>query len=369
VVVEHDSDPVPVANLLRMAFYAGDLLDELEQCEAAQGPGSHFLELVAGVLCRAGQRLRRTGLGRGYTEVTECSSRPRGRILIARSVASGSLARSCLFHASDDFTEDIPDNRVLKAAVRVIIAHRDCHAIREDVMVGLHAVLDDLRHVADCRLDERLLGLLPAGPGAHRYRTIRYIARLVAYGNQPDTQDVGDWAVRLVQDGPRMRKLFERFIYRFAGAHGPKSVSVGQRRYQWHNRQDRFAVDPRVPTLLPDVVIGLPSGSRVVECKYTPKLLQSSPHSATERFRSSHLQQLYCYLERESMRSPSPSGLLLYPRVGHSVCAEIELGSYPVTVATIDLSTAWQEVCSALGALLFVGGGVVEDGIRDAGRA
>ena len=112
-------------------------------------------------------------------------------------------------------------------------------------------------------------------------------------------------------------------------------------------------VDLRMPILQPDAVLRYAARSRVVECKYTPRLLEIGPHDGTERFRSPHLQQLFCYLSKEARRERSATGLLLYPRVGRSVRAEVRLGDFPVTIATLDLSRSWRALVGELSTLLF----------------
>jgi 5-methylcytosine-specific restriction endonuclease McrBC regulatory subunit McrC len=336
---------------LRAAFYAGDLLDELEECEAAADPGVHYVDLLGGLLARAGMRVRRGGYQRGYHEVVECTSRPRGRILVAPSITSGALAAGRLWHASDDLTEDAPDNRVLKAAVARVLAFSP-PSQSEATCVALQTIHDDLRRVGDQPLTPRLLASLPHGPAARRYRTIRFVARLLAERDQPSAEDAGDWAMRLLQDPRRMRRVFERFVGRFATSVAATGTRVKRPAHRWDPEWTTDSGDARVPVLRPDAVLQNADSSRVVECKYTPKLLMTGPHDALGRFRSGHLQQLFTYLVMELRTCRTVSGLLLYPRVGAPVLADVRLGPFPVTVATIDLDQPWPALCASLCRLL-----------------
>ncbi len=346
------ADPIAVANLLRMAFYAGEMLDELELCEAAQDPGCHFVELLGGMLANAGMSIRRSGYLRGYHERQDCSSRPHGRLLLAPSIAQASIAYARLHHDHDDFDEDCPDNRVLKAAATVLLREPHRKQLAEGTRVDLSLLQSDLAAVAERRLDARLLSSLPKSPGARRYRAIRFIARLLAAGDQPDSAQGGDWARELLQDGRRMRHVFERFVFRFAKHEVPRGLRVHRLHYRWPHGRTDIPIDPRMPLLHPDVVVCHTTRTLVVECKYTPRILTSGPFDAAQRFRSAHLQQLFSYLSAESRRSHAPYGLLLYPRVGDAVRAEVHLGRFHTTIATLDLATPWPQLRTALLELL-----------------
>lgn len=350
-MIETASDPVPIANLLRIAFYAGNLLEELEQCESGHAEGCHFVELLGGMLGNAALRIRRNGFLRGYQEQHDCSSQPRGRVDIASSIASLALARGRLEHTHDEFKEDAPDNRVLKSAITTLLAEPRRRHLLPETCAALELVRADLREVRDMRLDSRLLASTPHGPGGRRYRTVRFVARILATEAQPDAEQVDDWALRFVQDARRMRAVFERFVRRFARNHAPDGTRVHRPRFAW-DPEIATAHDPRVPILEPDVVLRQATSSRIVECKYTPRLLVRSPHDGDARFQSAHLQQLFAYLSAEARRGLPVSGLLLYPRVGQAVRTEVLLDRYPVTVATLDLAKGWNDLIADLGLLL-----------------
>lgn len=346
------TDPVPIANLLRMAFYAGDFLDELDSCEAGHDDGCHFVELLGRMLANAALRIRRGGYQRGYHEEVDRSSRPRGRILLRESLASASLPLGRLVHSHDEFDAEAPDNRVLKASIAHLRNGPSRTHLRPETEADLALVHTDLHAVRSMRLDNRLLASLPHGPAGRRYRTARFVARILADGLQPDAEQFGDHAVQLLQDARRMRTVFERFVARFAQGHAPSGSRVRRPKYTWEPGEEAV-VDPRIPALQPDAVLRSEDASRVVECKYTPRLLEAGLHDATARFRSAHLQQLFCYLTMEARRGKPPTGLLVYPRVGMSMCVEMRLGPFPTTVATLDLTRPWSELVVELCALLF----------------
>lgn len=344
----------PVANLLRIVFYGGGLLSEAEdpvEHEVGVDDGANFVELIARMVANAGLRIRRGGYQRGYFEQEECSARPRGRLQLARSFALGAVQRARMWSTFDEFGDDTPDNRVLLAVLEFLGAR----ALREEIDAATRADLtllrDDLTAVARVRLDRSMLDQLPQGMVARRYRVVRYCARLLVELGEPDDVGAEGWAARLHQDERLMRRVFERFVYRFAKFHRPDGVALGRGSWAW---SDVAMAQRRMPRLVPDAVLRSAIQVRVVECKYTRKVFEQGPHGAKETLRSSHLQQLFSYLARESARErdhglgKAVCGLLLYPHAGKPVRVETRLGDFPVVVTTLDLSRPWPELKHAL---------------------
>ena len=359
-------DHVPVSNLLRLAFYAGEMLEELEDCEAAWAEGIFFHELLAAMLANATERIRRGGFDRGYSAREDCGLRPRGRVQLGGSVSRLTLARNQLVHDYDEFDEDTPDNRVLKSAARILA--RVCterSGSHEELATALGAVSRDMRGVTDVQLSRRMLQGLPRSVASRRYRVSRYVARLLTECAEPDEAEGTDWARQLLQDGRRMRRLFERFVVRWAKANARRGTRVGRTRYAWSD-DGGLGSGLVLPTLNTDVTLRRRGWTRIVECKYTPHLLDVSRHSGEEQLRADHLRQLYSYLARDwaaSRKSAAPdreppirpSGLILYPTVGRALDVCFELGAFRAQVATLDLAQPWPSMTHRLGTLMFDG--------------
>ncbi len=349
-------DDIPVANLLRLAFYAGEVLEELEECEADRDVGSDFRELLAAMLARAAERVRRGGWDRGYSLHEDFGSRPRGRILIGTTIARGGLFTARLAHEFDELDEDTPDNRVLKAAAKILStpkssAGEDEENPSESFAMSLGRIVRELRAVSDVRLTPHLVGSLPRGQASRRYRVVRFVARLLVECAEPDEAEGTDWARRLLQDSVRMRRLFERFVLRYAQRH--TDAKVKPTRYTWSDTPSPES-QALMPGLHTDVVLRGKDWTRIVECKYTPRLFASGRHNK-QQFHSAYLRQLFAYLSREAAKHPTrprPSGLLLYPAVSTSVDHVIRMDPFQARVATLDLTLPWSDLRTRLDALL-----------------
>jgi 5-methylcytosine-specific restriction enzyme subunit McrC len=341
-----DPGKIPVANLLRMVFYARHLLEELEDSEVARADGAAFEDILQEMLSGAADRLRLRGIERGYWPNKEHTARPRGRVLLAESIASCSIPAKRLSCAFDDFGVDTPHNRMLKACAQALARCGESPE-RQD---RLRALARDMRDVSNVVLSQTFLRTLPRSPATRRYRVVRFIARLIVEAGQPDERLGEEWARRLVQDEVKMRKVFERFVRRYGRAHAPRGTSVGQTRLRWS-----AAEQPHVGGLETDVTIKHDGAVRVVECKYM-RSATTLDHRGKRMFHPEHLRQIYAYLARTHDTPPAPKrvdGVLLYPAVDEATEQIIDLGEFAVRVVRLPLSAPWSALTARLRQLLF----------------
>lgn len=337
---------IPVANLLRIAFYAGDLLDEFDDCEATRDDGARFDDVLQAMLARAADRIRLRGFERGYSQDEELTTRPRGRMLVAESIASCAIPTRRLACRFDEFGADTPHNRVLKAAARQLARTSDESSAKD----SLRALVREMRDVGDVRLSRRLLSSLPRSIATRRYRVVRFIARLIVESGQPDERLGEEWARRLVQDEVKMRKVFERFVRRWGKMHTPRRVRAAPRPLSWSVSNPAF-----VGGLNTDITVEGKGWMRVVECKYM-RSATTLDHRGKQMFHPEHLRQIYAYLARTRDTASAPTrvdGVLLYPAIDEATEQTIDLGGFAVWVVRLPLSAPWSELTASLRQLLF----------------
>lgn len=336
---------IPIANLLRIAFYAGDLLEELDDCETARDDGASFDDVLAAMLARAAGRIRLRGFERGYRTDEEITARPRGRMLLGTSIATSRLVQRRIHCSFDDFVADTPHNRLLKAAARTLIDRGEPGPHHDP----LRALVREMRDVGDTPLSRTLLRSLPRSPAARRYRVIRFIARLLLDAGQPDATLADDWARQLLRDEIRMRRVFEAFVLRYCRRHASAGVRARRCRLAWSDR-----TQPLVGGLTTDVTVRGRGWTRIIECKYTAAATSCGPYG-TEMFRPEHLRQLYAYLARTRdsiVNAGVLDGVLLYPAVVTHSISRIDLGGFPVAVVRLSLDRTWIEIGRTLEGLV-----------------
>jgi 5-methylcytosine-specific restriction endonuclease McrBC regulatory subunit McrC len=337
---------IPIANLVRIAFYAGDFLEELDDCEVTRDDGASFDSLLQAMLARAAERIRLRGFERGYSVQEEVTARPRGRILFNESISSGVIWSRRLACRFDEFGADTLDNRILKACARAL-ANSGESSEHQD---SLRFVIREMSDVSDVPLTAGMLRTLPRSHASRQYRVVRFVARLLLDSGQPDERTGEEWARTLQRDEVRMRRVFERFVYRYLNAHAPLGVKVGRGHFEWGSTPQA-----RMPRLVTDVEVRFPDWTRIIECKYTPEMLVTGPYSG-EMYRPEHLRQLFAYLARARATAGATKrvdGLLLYPAVNAPESIQVDLGGFDCEIASLGLSEPWSQLGQRLVTLAF----------------
>lgn len=194
---------VAIPRLLFMIGYAANPGFRPENVEGVAADG--LWAIVAETLCRNAERALARGVLLGYTTEHATSTVVRGRIRVGDQVSRrpGRLVPVEVTH--DEFTVDIPENRLLRASIsRVLALPRVDAAIR----TRLHHLLN------------RLTGVSPLAPGAppprwrpnrlnDRYRPALRIAELVL---KTLSFEVGEDGLSIASFVVNMETVFEDFV-------------------------------------------------------------------------------------------------------------------------------------------------------------
>jgi 5-methylcytosine-specific restriction enzyme subunit McrC len=147
-----------------------------------------------------------------------------------------------------------------------------------------------------------------------------------------------------------MAVLFENFVRNFYRHHSAFSVKREDIYWQW------MAVDDAARALLPKMQtdISLTSQTRkiIIDCKYTPEATKA--HYEAEKLRSSHLFQIYAYLDNlpEGTLSETAEAMLLYPTVDTPITASFMKKQRKISIRMINLNQQWQGIHKDLLALV-----------------
>ena len=114
---------VPVDNLFVMLARAYGLKVDLRDEMTALDAGDSLLEFVAGVFVSQVDVLVRQGIARGYVDREELSPYLRGRLLVAEQVRAGIVATTRFHQRANEFTADLPENRIVRATLALLLRH------------------------------------------------------------------------------------------------------------------------------------------------------------------------------------------------------------------------------------------------------
>ncbi len=219
---------VGIARLWRMLVWAYDLL-ELSAQAPVPFDVADLVESVVEVFVRRVEDLQRQGLLRGYVSRQENLYAMRGRLNVAGHLRTNAVARHRLLCDYDDFTTDIPENRIIRRTLHLLLRTR---AWRPRVRLPMDRCErrmgeGDLRHITERDFAEVHFTRLNA-----HYRTPLMLARLLLEMLSV-THRFGEREMLPLL--LRMPGVFERFLQRMLGEGlAPEGLTVrwdGERRH------------------------------------------------------------------------------------------------------------------------------------------
>jgi 5-methylcytosine-specific restriction enzyme subunit McrC len=163
-------------------------------------------QALAASFCMHTERIVRQGLLRGYVEVEERRSDLRGRVRFGDQLARLAGLAIPLEVTYDEFTPDVTENRLLRAATETLLR-------MPRVTLGAHARLGRLRGALDqvSVLHWPRRAALPAPTRINQhYRPALVLAKLILEGNSLSQDRGGASARSFLFD---MNEVFESFLY------------------------------------------------------------------------------------------------------------------------------------------------------------
>lgn len=136
-------------------------------------------ELCAAILTRGVESQIKRGLGRGYVPQAEALSCVRGKIDISASLKTNSLLKRQLVCSYDELSTDTQANRIVKAAMQVLLRSRDISSARKR---DLRRLLPYLAGAGEADL-HRCDWNVRINRNNQDYRLLLFVCRLVRDGD------------------------------------------------------------------------------------------------------------------------------------------------------------------------------------------
>lgn len=145
------------------------------------------------------------------------------------------------------------------------------------------------------------------------------------------------------EDEARLAALFEDFVYNFFRLE-QGDARVAKPLIRWHDARGSEHDLLRLPVMRTDVVLEWQARRLVLDAKYYQEALKE--HRGRERLRSSHLYQIFAYLENMAAACPGLvcEGMLLYPVVEQPFAFTYQLKGYRIAIRSINLAQPWREI-------------------------
>jgi 5-methylcytosine-specific restriction enzyme subunit McrC len=340
---------IPVRNIYYLLCYAWNRLDEADLLDVGSLPQNDLPNLLGRILVAGTNRLLRQGVDRSYVSASQDTQNPKGKIDVGRSVKRGLILHNVVTCEVDELSRDILHNRILKTTI-----HR---------LALTAGVAPELAH--ELRLLERQLGEITFIPiraehfarvQLHRnnafYRFLLHVCELCFFALLADEGGTGYRFRDFVRDEARMCKVFQDFIYNFYRLE-QHVFSVSSERFGWDTTFTTDRAKALLPEMNTDVCLEAQARKIVIECKFTPHVLQE--HWGKWSARSEHLYQLFAYLKHLEQRggvNVHSEGLLLYPTATEAIDLLFDTHGHSLRVVTVDLRKNWTDIKNQLLRLL-----------------
>ena len=340
---------IPVRNVFYMLAYAFGSLRQGEYRNLATEDFEHVHDLLAAVLALGLGRQLKQGLKREYMEVREETVSLRGKLDVAGTVAARLSRRRSVVCSYDELSEDNAANRAIKAAGMLLVRHGTVDERRRLALLRDLACLQSVGHVdlRQVRWDSFRWSRMSLG-----YRTLLSVCQMIAEGMLL-TNEAGELRIAEFIDDQHLYRLFEKFVLNYyreehrwlnAGApHIPWAIDDGPKEL--------------LPTMRSDITLSLGNRVLIIDTKFYEHTLHVY-HGARSVI-SGNLYQIFTYVKnREALFADAPhevSGMLLYARTNEEVQPDQSylMSGNRIEVRTLDLSSEFEDIASALDAIAY----------------
>ena len=337
---------IPVRNIYYMLAYAfrafslkGFQSLEYEEYENA-------CDLCAAILARGVKSQVKRGLGRQYAERTEPLSALRGRIDLAQSIKSETLMKRQLVCVYDEFTTDMPANRIIKATMQYLLKQPEVsicgkRALRKLLPYLTEVQAVDLRHV-DWHI--RL------GRNDQIYKLLLFVCRLVR--DELLMAEDGKRKTPGYFDDQAVCKLYEHFILEYYRKEHP-SLSANAEQVPWAGAEAEAGL---LPVMQTDITLRKGGKVLIIDAKYYTRMTQES--YGVHTLHSANLYQLFTYVKnmQETLPEGAPpaSGMLMYARTDEKVLPDSDyvMSGNRISIRSLDLSCEFEGIRAQLDAVV-----------------
>ena len=340
---------IPIRNLYYLLCYAWHRLDHGSLVDVEALPRQDLPNLLARVLVRGLHRLQRQGMDRVYVGASIETLSPRGKIDVGQTLKRGLLIRNAVACSVDELSRDVLHNQILKATLSRLALARE---LDSGLAHQLRTLYREMAEISDISLRAEHFSRVQLHRNNGFYRFLLHICQLCFFALLPDEAGSGYRFQDFVRDENRMRAVFQDFIYNFYDLE-QRAFKVRSQQLEWDLSFADAGARALLPQMRTDVCLESETRKIVIECKFTPTVLQE--HWSKLSARSEHLYQLFTYLKQLEGKggiNRHSDGLLLYPTVAHPVDMTFQTQGHTVRVFTVDLRQEWPVIRQTLLGLL-----------------
>jgi len=246
---------IPLANLFHLLDpdYPPPIIDD----RADTVPGTEALDFLASRLAQLLTERIAAGLHRGYAERAERGPFLQGRLDVAAQLREGGARKDALHCRYEDFTADVPCNRVPKAVAELLLRSP---LAGERARSAVRQALGGFEGIPAVALEPDSFARVEPDRSTESYRPLLDLCRLLADGLAPGGREGAISSPAFLLD---MERVFEAYVTR-----GIVSAFAGRDRYRIDVQPGHIANRPVAGQpdihLRPDVVLARDGQAEIV---------------------------------------------------------------------------------------------------------
>lgn len=338
---------VLVGNVYVMMAYAFRSIHHREVSLRGEIEFEHLHELLAHLIGFETSRQVRRGLHKQYVSHEEVLTTVRGKVDVSGSVTRNAVSKGRLACVFDEFSEDTPHNRAVKAALSTLIQHGSVSHERKRFLKRLQSHFTGVAEIPLRMIDWASLTYYRTNSS---YRTLLQYCQFLAEGLLPSDESGEALAAWATDDS--LNDLFERFVREYFAVHYPQLNSRASN-IVWAV-DDELELPSQLPAMRTDITLSDGKRTLIIDTKFYSNPLQMGRWGKAS-LHSGNLYQLFTYVKNaDTMMGGSVSGLLLYARTTAQEHPDLDTyiqGSH-IQATTIDLTQPWPQVRQTLDAIL-----------------
>lgn len=327
---------VLIKNIYYMLAYAYKALrrDGFEKVAAESFDNIH--DLFAAILIKGIEHQIKQGLTKEYVKSCRLQKTLRGKIDIAGTVGQMTKRRKELSCVYGILTENNLFNRILKAAVILLLNHGE---VKHENKIALKKLLPFLSNVCDIKPLEFNWSLLSYRKGNASYQMLVYLCRLLFDGlliNKNGRIELAEFL-----DSQHLCDLYEKFVLAYYQRHYPQfHPSASSVAWNLDDGQDAF-----LPKMYTDITLESSDKVLIIDTKCYRRILcqQYDKKSVC----SANLYQIYAYVKNKSAATDKTvSGMLLYAKTDEDITPDVaySMGGNKIFVRTLDLNCEFEKI-------------------------
>ncbi|MCD8310296.1 MAG: 5-methylcytosine-specific restriction endonuclease system specificity protein McrC [Prevotellaceae bacterium] len=335
-----------IRNIYYMLSCAFEVLQRENYEPIASEAFDHIHDLFAEILYKGISSQLKRGLHREYVAHAESLPTLKGRLEMRGTIGNVMSCRRELNCLYDEFSENNPLNRILKATLYLLLRNPDVtHARR----AKLRYLLPFFKEVDETDIHHIRWDSLVYHRNNQTYPMLMNVCRFIIESMLLTTEG-GAYRMATFRD-ERMSRLFEHFVLAYYRTHH-KALSARADEIAWNIDQDAPAKIAFLPKMQSDIVLHGKHRALVIDTKYYGKSMQQYYDKPT--IHSHNLYQIFTYVKNmDAENSGKVSGMLLYAKTDEEITPDLDatIGQNRFMVKTLDLNTDFNDIKKQLDAI------------------